>query len=64
MEQLKAGDFDLYELTKRLTEALVDETQRNEILRLTGDSAALVIECLDKVSDAGSHTRCPVLITF
>lgn len=50
-KQLAAGDFDLDELVEVLTEALVDESQWNEILCLTGDSAVLVIECLDKASE-------------
>ena len=52
--QLEAGDFNLEELAKRLMEVLVDESQRNEILQLTGDSAVLVTECLDKVSETSS----------
>jgi hypothetical protein len=49
-KQLEDGDFDLRELVKRLTEALIDEPRWNEIQHLTGDSAVLVIECLDRVS--------------
>ena len=51
MKRLEAGDFNLDELIKRLTKALVNESQRNEILELTGDTAMLIIECLDKVSE-------------
>ena len=54
-EQLEAGDFNLDELIRRVTEALADEPQRNEILELTGDSAVLVIECLDKVCEFRSR---------
>ena len=50
-KQLEAGDFDLDDLVEVLTEALVDESQWNEILYLTGDSAVRVIECLDKASE-------------
>ena len=39
------------ELTKRLTGALADKSQRNELLQVTGDSAVLILECLDKVSE-------------
>lgn len=53
----------MYKLTMRLAEALVDEIQRNEILQLKGDSAALVIECLDKVGTSTLHPM-PALITF
>ena len=49
-KQLEAGEFSLDVLVKRLTEALGDDSQRNEILQLTGDIAGLLIECLDKVS--------------
>ena len=44
------------EVTKILTNALIDESQRNEILKLKGDSAVLVIECLDKVSESEPHS--------
>ena len=63
LNQLKAGDFNLDGLVRRLTEALVDESQRNEILKLTGDSAVLVIECLDRVSER-SHSWCSALIAL
>ena len=53
-KQLEAGDINLEELAKGLIEALVNESQRNEILQLTGDTAVLVIECLDKVSETSS----------
>jgi len=43
-------------------EATVDESQRSEILQLTGDVAVLVIECLDKVSGTRSRSRSRVLI--
>ena len=55
-EQLEAGDLDLDALTKILMEGLIDESQRNEILQLTGDSAVLMIECLDKVSVSEPHS--------
>ena len=55
-EQLEAGDLDLDALTKILMEGLIDENQRNEILQLTGDSAVLMIECLDKVSVSEPHS--------
>lgn len=50
-KQLETGDFDLGQITKGLTEALADESQRNEILQLTRDNAVPVIECLDRVSE-------------
>jgi hypothetical protein len=49
-EQLETEEFDLDELVSKLTEALEDEPHRTELLSLTGDTAVLVIECLDKVS--------------
>jgi hypothetical protein len=55
-KQVEDGDFNLDELVNRLTEALIDEFQRNEILQLTGGNAVLVIECLDKVSKIGSRS--------
>ena len=54
LKQLETGEFDLDELVKTLTEALADDSQRNETLQLTGDTAVLIIECLDKVSQIGS----------
>ena len=60
-KQLEAGEFDLDELVKKLTEVLAEDSQRNEILQLTGEVAALVIECLDKVSEIGSCSRLPSL---
>lgn len=64
-QQLEAGNFDLDELVKKLTEALIDESQRNEIQQLTGDSAALIIECLDKVSVKPDRVLgCQVLIAL
>ena len=51
VKQLEAGEFNPEELSRKLVEALADESQRNEILQLTGDIAVLVIECLDKVSE-------------
>ena len=51
VKQREGGDLDFGELVKRLTEALIDVPQRNRILQLRGDSAALGIECLDKVSE-------------
>lgn len=56
VKQLEAGDFDLDELSKKLGDVLADESQRNEILQLTGDIAALTIECLDKVSEITPHS--------
>ena len=55
-KQLEAGEFDLDELVKKLMEALAEDSQRNEILRLTGDVAVSVIECLDKVSEIESRS--------
>ena len=63
LEQLEAGEFDLDELVKKLTEALADDSQRNEILQLTGDTGVLVIECLDKVSRIGAGPWVTSLIT-
>jgi len=53
-KQLETGRFNLDELVKILTEALDEDYRRNKILQLTGDTAVLVIECLDKVSEIGS----------
>jgi len=55
-KQLEAGEFNLDELVKKLAEALAEDSQRKEILQLTGDTAVLVIECLDKVSEIGSDS--------
>ena len=65
MNILEAGDFDLDDLTERLTEALIDESQWNEILQLTGATATLVIECFDKVNDIeiGLRSRYRILTT-
>ena len=64
-KQLEAGNFDLDELLKKLTEALIDESQRNEIQQLTGDSAVLIIECLDEVSAKPDRVfGCQVLIAL
>ena len=62
VEQLEAGDFDLDELSKRLTGAVLDDSQRDQILQLTGDSAVLLIECLDKVSGTSSRSQSQVPI--
>ena len=53
LEQLEAGDFNLEDLIGNLTGALAEDSQRDEILSLTGETAVLVIECLDQVSDSG-----------
>jgi len=58
-KQLEAGDFNLDELSTILTEALVDDSQRNEIMHLTGDIAVLVLECLDKVGETTSRSWIP-----
>ena len=50
-KQLETGEFNLDELVKELTELLAEDSRRNEILQLSGDTAVLVIECLDKVSE-------------
>ena len=63
-KQLEDGYFNLDELVKRLTEALADESQQSKILQMTGDNAVLVIECLNRVSEIGSHSWCKLLITF
>ena len=55
VKQLEAGDFDLDELSKKLGDVLADESQRNEIVQLTGNIAVLTIECLDKVSEITPH---------
>ena len=52
-KQLEAGKFNLDELVEKLTELVAEDSQRNEILQLTGDTAVSVIECLDKVSEIG-----------
>ena len=55
-KQFETGSFDLDEMIKTLTEALVDESLWNEILHLTGGTAEFVIGCLDKVSEIRSHS--------
>ena len=60
-KQLEDGYFNLDELVKRLTEALADESQQSKILQMTGDNAVLVIECLNRVSEIGSHSWCKSL---
>ena len=62
-KQLEDGNFDLDEPVERFTAALADESRRSEILKMTGDNAALVTECLDRVSGIGSLSRCNVLVT-
>lgn len=57
-EQIRGGFFDVDKLVKGLTEALLNESQCNEILSLTGDNAILVIDCLDKVSKPGCVPIC------
>jgi hypothetical protein len=57
--QLEAGDFILDDLVNKLTGALVNESHRNEILSLTGDTAVLVIECLDRASESESASCIP-----
>ena len=56
LEQLQAEDFNSNELVEKFTEALDDQSHRNEILSLTGDIAVLVIECLDQVSEHRSDS--------
>jgi len=63
VKQLEAGDVDMDKLFEILTEALVDDTQRHEIRELKGDTAALVIECLDEVSEICSCSSCRVFTT-
>ena len=64
VHQLEAKYFDLDKLVKRLTEALANDSRRNEIQQLIGDSAVLVMECLDKVSEIGSRRRFRLLIAL
>jgi len=52
--QLEAGEVEIDKVFERLTQALGDDTQRREIRELKGDTAVLVIECLDEVSEIGS----------
>jgi hypothetical protein len=52
-KQIEAGDYNLAELTKKLTEALNNKSQRNVALSSTGESAVLLIECLENVSEPG-----------
>lgn len=59
VDQLQDGDFNLDDLVNNLTEALDDGPYRKEILSFTGDTAALVIECLDKVSESMSDSHAP-----
>ena len=54
MNQLETEDVDIDKLFEKLTQALVDDTVRSEIRELKGDTAVLVIECLDKVSETSS----------
>ena len=54
LRQLEEGEFNLDELVEKLMRLLAEDSKRNEILQLTGDTAVLVIECLDKVSGIGS----------
>ena len=56
LEQLETGEFNLGDLVTKFTKTLVEDSQRNEILQLTGDTAVLVIECLDKVGEIGSRS--------
>jgi len=63
VKQLEAGDVDMDKLFEILTQALVDDTQRNEIRELKEDAALLVIECLDEVSEIGSCSRCRAFTT-
>ena len=53
-KQLQDRRFSLDELIEKLMGLLTEGSQRNEILQLTGDTAVLVIECLDQVSKIGS----------
>ena len=53
-KQLEDGEFNLDELVEKLMGLLAKDSKRNEILQFTGDTAVLVIECLDKVSGVGS----------
>ena len=53
-KQLEDGEFNLDKLVEKLMGLLAEDSKRNEILRLTGDTAVLVIECLDKVGEIGS----------
>jgi len=64
VKQLEVGDFDLDELVKRLTEAFAGESTRKEIQELAGDTAVLVIECIDKVSETGLRSWCLLFIVF
>ena len=58
MSELETGHFYFRGPIMTLVETLADESQRNEILQLTGHMAVVVIECLDKVSDIASRSRC------
>ena len=53
-KQLKDGKFSLDELIEKLMGLLTEGSQWNEILQLTGDTAVLVIECLDQVGEIRS----------
>ena len=50
-KQLETGEFNLDELVAKFTDALAEDSRRNEILQLAGDIAVSVIECLDKVGE-------------
>lgn len=62
LEELGDGKSGLGELIRISTEVLIDESVRKEILQLTGYDAVLVIECLDKVSMSGLHSKYRALV--
>ena len=64
VKQLQAGDVDMDKLFETLTQALVDDTKRHEIRELKGDTAVLVIECLDEVSEIRSCSWCRAFTTL
>ena len=64
VKQFQAGDVDMDKLFETLTQALVDDTKRHEIRELKGDTAVLVIECLDEVSEIRSCSWCRAFTTL
>jgi len=63
VNKLETGHFYFKGLIMGLVEVLVNESQRNEILQLTGHKAVVVIECLDKVNHyyhICSRSRCQI----
>ena len=58
-KQLEDRGFSLNELIEKLLGLLAGGSQRNEILRLTGDTVVPVIECLNRVGEIWLGSRKP-----